>query len=87
MGSALPDDAVIDGEVPLQRRTKLETNVFPLLDEPSRPSPVLSGWIPGVINAVKEQGPEGLAAKQRGSRYEQKSDPMSSRLAEVRNEP
>jgi ATP-dependent DNA ligase len=53
-----------------QRRGKLETDVFPLLDEPIRPSPVLPGSLSDLIKAVKEQGLEGLVAKQRGSRYE-----------------
>ena len=53
-----------------QRRAKLEADVFPLLDEPIRPSPILPGSLGDLITAVKEQGLEGVVAKQRGSRYE-----------------
>lgn len=53
-----------------QRRTKLEASVFPLRSEPIRASPVLPGSLNNLIQAVKEQGLEGLVAKQRGSRYE-----------------
>jgi bifunctional non-homologous end joining protein LigD len=53
-----------------ERRAKLEEGVFPLLSEPVRASPVLPGPLNNLIQAVKEQGLEGLVAKQRGSRYE-----------------
>jgi bifunctional non-homologous end joining protein LigD len=53
-----------------QRRAKLEASVFPLMSEPIRAWPVLTGPLSNLIQAVKEQGLEGLVAKQRGSRYE-----------------
>jgi DNA ligase D-like protein (predicted ligase) len=58
------------GQTLEQRRAQLETNVFPFLAEPIRPSPVLPGSLADLITAVKEQGLEGLVAKQRSSRYE-----------------
>ncbi|HLG98601.1 MAG TPA: non-homologous end-joining DNA ligase [Bryobacteraceae bacterium] len=58
------------GAILEQRRARLETDVFPFLHEPIRPSPVLPGSLADLITAVKEQGLEGLVAKQRGSRYE-----------------
>jgi bifunctional non-homologous end joining protein LigD len=58
------------GETLEQRRARLETSVFPGIGEPIRPSPVLPGPLDHLIQAVKEQGLEGLVAKQRGSRYE-----------------
>ena len=51
-----------------QRRAKLETSVFPLLSEPIRAAPILPGTLSDLVQAVKEQGLEGLVAKQRGSR-------------------
>ena len=52
------------------RRARLEQNVLPSLAEPIRASPILPGPLRELIRAVKEQGLEGLVAKQRGSRYE-----------------
>ncbi len=57
--------------LPLEdRRARLEQAVLPPLAEPIRASPVLPGALDDLIRAVKEQGFEGLVAKQRGTRYE-----------------
>jgi bifunctional non-homologous end joining protein LigD len=53
-----------------QRREKLETDVLPALTEPVRASQALPGSLSDLIRAVKEQGLEGLVAKQRNSHYE-----------------
>jgi DNA ligase D-like protein (predicted ligase) len=58
------------GQTLTARRVKLETIIFPALEEPIRASPVLPGPLSELIQAVKEQGLEGLVAKQRGSHYE-----------------
>jgi bifunctional non-homologous end joining protein LigD len=56
---------------PLQaRRALLEKFVLPLLDEPIRYSQELPARLTDLIEAVKEQGLEGLIAKKRSSRYE-----------------
>jgi bifunctional non-homologous end joining protein LigD len=56
---------------PLQaRRVLLEKFFLPLLDEPIRYSQELPASLPDLIEAVKEQGLEGLIAKKRSSRYE-----------------
>jgi bifunctional non-homologous end joining protein LigD len=52
------------------RRALLEKFVLPLLDEPVRYSQELPASLPDLIEAVKEQGLEGLVAKKRSSRYE-----------------
>jgi bifunctional non-homologous end joining protein LigD len=52
------------------RRVLLEKFVLPLLDEPIRYSQELPATLPDLIEAVKEQGLEGLIAKKRSSRYE-----------------
>jgi bifunctional non-homologous end joining protein LigD len=57
------------GQTLEQRRAKLDKVLSPL-DEPIRASPVLPGSLNDLIRAVKEQGLEGLVAKERGSRYE-----------------
>lgn len=44
--------------------------MLPCLTEPIRASPILPGPLKDLVQAVKEQGLEGLVAKQRGSRYE-----------------
>ncbi len=57
--------------LPLEdRRARLEHDVLPTLAEPIRASPILPGTLPDLIRAVKDQGLEGLVAKQRKSRYE-----------------
>ncbi len=52
------------------RRQLLETHVLPRLDEPIRYSQELPASLPQLIRAIKEQGFEGLIAKNRRKRYE-----------------
>jgi bifunctional non-homologous end joining protein LigD len=52
------------------RKKYLEERVFPNLAEPIRASPALPGTLADLIQAVKQQGLEGLVAKRRDSRYE-----------------
>jgi len=52
------------------RRAILERKIAPGLAEPALLSQVLSGPLPALIAAVKEQAFEGLVAKRRDSRYE-----------------
>ena len=52
------------------RRAILERTVSPTLTDPALLSQVLSGPLPALIAAVKEQAFEGLVAKRRDSRYE-----------------
>src|SRR6266850_1018211 len=52
------------------RRTLLEEQVLPKLDEPIRYSQELRSDLPTLIEVVKAQGLEGLVAKRRNSRYE-----------------
>jgi bifunctional non-homologous end joining protein LigD len=52
------------------RRTLLEEEILPRLDEPVRYSQPLRADLSTLIEAVKAQGLEGLVAKRRSSRYE-----------------
>jgi DNA ligase D-like protein (predicted ligase) len=52
------------------RRAILERKVAPALAEPALLSQVLSGPLPALVAAVKDQAFEGLVAKRRDSRYE-----------------
>jgi bifunctional non-homologous end joining protein LigD len=52
------------------RRGILERKIAPVLADPALLSQVLSGPLPALIAAVKEQAFEGLVAKRRDSRYE-----------------
>jgi ATP-dependent DNA ligase len=52
------------------RRRLLDESVLPLLTEPIRASPVLPRTLAELIQAVKQQGLEGLVAKRRDSRDE-----------------
>src|SRR5262249_44991893 len=52
------------------RRRLLEDNILPHLDEPIRYSQELNATLPDLIDAVKQQGFEGLVAKNRTKRYE-----------------
>jgi DNA ligase D-like protein (predicted ligase) len=58
------------GETLELRRKFLEEKVLPLMAEPIRASPVLPGNLDELIDAVKEQGLEGLVGKRRESRCE-----------------
>jgi len=53
-----------------ERRNRLDHDVLPALSEPIRAALVLPGTLADLTLAVKEQGFEGLVAKQRASRYE-----------------
>ena len=52
------------------RRTLLEKQVLPMLNEPIRFSPQLNASLTDLIASVKDQGFEGLVAKKRTSNYE-----------------
>ncbi len=52
------------------RRAILEQQVAPSLDEPALLSEVLSGSLPTLVAAVRENAFEGLVAKRRDSRYQ-----------------
>jgi ATP-dependent DNA ligase len=60
----------VRGEPLGKRRALLEKHVLPKLDEPIRYSQELPATLPDLIEAVREQGFEGLVAKRRSSRYE-----------------
>src|SRR5215468_2365382 len=60
----------VRGEPLGKRRALLEKHVLPHLDEPIRYSQELPATLPQLIEAVREQGFEGLVAKRRSSRYE-----------------
>jgi ATP-dependent DNA ligase len=54
----------------VKRRALIEKHVLPTLADPIRYSPILEASLPNLIRSVKEQGLEGLVAKQRDSKYE-----------------
>ena len=60
----------VRGEPLHKRRLLLEKHVLPHLAEPIRYSQELPASLPDLIEAVREQGFEGLVAKKRSSRYE-----------------
>jgi len=64
------DSRDLRGQTLEERRRLLEEKVLELLAEPIRSSPVLPGSLDQLIDAVKEQGLEGLVGKRRDSRYE-----------------
>jgi bifunctional non-homologous end joining protein LigD len=60
----------VRGEPLSKRRALLEKYILPRLHEPIRYSQELPASLPDLIEAVREQGFEGLVAKKRSSRYE-----------------
>lgn len=53
-----------------KRRDLLRKHILPKLKDPIRESPELNATLPDIINAVREQGLEGIVAKNLNSAYE-----------------